>query len=183
MEKIKDEIEFTGNIYNKEIHLKSTDKDYESSYMNIYDREICSDLKKLNIISNKSLVLGRFDFIPDEYEMNFLLGVFDGDGSVFISNEKHWRHGKIFPVIHFRFCGTKWFCSELQTILNIGGRLSHPKKAHKDFVELAYKRNKKAKYFFNYLYKDATIYLQRKKNKFEDIMTMDALKDKLKDVT
>ena len=40
--------------------------------------------------------------------------------------------------------------------------MSHPKKAHKDFVELAYKRNKKAKYFFNYLYKDATIYLKRK---------------------
>ena len=33
-------------------------------------------------LTNKSLVLGRFDFIPDEYEMNFLLGVFDGDGSV-----------------------------------------------------------------------------------------------------
>ena len=113
----------------------------------------------------KSLILKFPDrklFKNPDLIRHFIRGYFDGDGSVFISNEKHWRHGKIFPVIHFRFCGTKWFCSELQTILNIGGRLSHPKKAHKDFVELAYKRNKKAKYFFNYLYKDATIYLKRK---------------------
>ena len=167
LEKIKDEIEFTGNIYNKEIHLKSTDKDYESSYMNIYDREICSDLKKLNIISNKSLVLGRFDFIPDEYEMNFLLGVFDGDGSV---GQKLGDKCKNSIQIRLRY-----FSASLEFIEYIKDTMEkhgfsevkiREEKRKNDFYSLCYSTKDSIK-FYEDAYSNGTIWLDRKKEKFE----------------
>lgn len=93
LEKIKKEMNFTGNIYERKILVKG--KEYFSNYMSIYDREICKDLKNLGIISNKSLVLGRFDFIPEEYEMSFLLGVFDGDGSISLSTALNYNNIQI----------------------------------------------------------------------------------------
>lgn len=82
LEKIKEELKFTGNIYPKIVYSNKTGKDYPASVMNIYNRKMCSDLKGLGIVEDKSLILGRFDCVPEEYEMSFLLGVFDGDGSV-----------------------------------------------------------------------------------------------------
>ena len=167
LEKIKDEIEFTGNIYNKEIHLKSTDKDYESSYMNIYDREICSDLKKLNIISNKSLVLGRFDFIPDEYEMNFLLGVFDGDGSVGQNLSDKCKNS-----IQIRL---RYFSASLEFIEYIKDTMEkhgfsevkiREEKRKNDFYSLCYSTKDSIK-FYEDAYSNGTIWLDRKKEKFE----------------
>lgn len=167
LEKIKDEIEFTGNIYNKEIHLKSTDKDYESSYMNIYDREICSDLKKLNIISNKSLVLGRFDFIPDEYEMNFLLGVFDGDGSVGQNLGDKCKNS-----IQIRL---RYFSASLEFIEYIKDTMEkhgfsevkiREEKRKNDFYSLCYSTKDSIK-FYEDAYSNGTIWLDRKKEKFE----------------
>ena len=170
LEKIKDEIEFTGNIYNKEIHLKSTDKDYESSYMNIYDREICSDLKKLNIISNKSLVLGRFDFIPDEYEMNFLLGVFDGDGSVGQNLSDKCKNS-----IQIRL---RYFSASLEFIEYIKDTMEkhgfsevkiREEKRKNDFYSLCYSTKDSIK-FYEDAYSNGTIWLDRKKEKFEDLI-------------
>ena len=167
LEKIKDEIEFTGNIYNKEIHLKSTDKDYESSYMNIYDREICTDLKKLNIISNKSLVLGRFDFIPDEYEMNFLLGVFDGDGSVGQNLGDKCKNS-----IQIRL---RYFSASLEFIEYIKDTMEkhgisevkiREEKRKNDFYSLCYSTKDSIK-FYEDAYSNGTIWLDRKKEKFE----------------
>ena len=170
LEKIKDEIEFTGNIYNKEIHLKSTDKDYESSYMNIYDREICSDLKKLNIISNKSLVLGRFDFIPDEYEMNFLLGVFDGDGSVGQNLGDKCKNS-----IQIRL---RYFSASLEFIEYIKDTMEkhgfsevkiREEKRKNDFYSLCYSTKDSIK-FYEDAYSNGTIWLDRKKEKFKDLI-------------
>ena len=170
LEKIKEEIEFTGNIYDREIHLKSTNKNYESSYMNIYDREICSDLKKLNIISNKSLVLGRFDFIPDEYEMNFLLGVFDGDGSVGQSSSDRYKDS-----IQIRL---RYFSASLEFIEYIKDTMEkhgfsevkiRKEKRKNDFYSLCYSTKDSIK-FYKDAYSNGTIWLDRKKEKFKDLI-------------
>lgn len=78
--KIKEIMGFSGPVLRRII--RANNKEYESSYMNIYNREIVKDLKELGIVQNKTFALGRFDFIPKEYELDFVRGVFDGDGSV-----------------------------------------------------------------------------------------------------
>lgn len=129
----------------------------------IRSNELCNSLISHGCTPRKSLTL-RFPNLSKELISHFIRGYFDGDGSVFISKEKHWRNGKIFPVLHFRFMGTYEFLKIVDKELNLTGRISQP-KGNKAF-ELSYKRNKKAIAFYKYLYKDATVYLKRKQQIF-----------------
>ena len=110
------------------------------------------------------------DDIVDEFDYDFIRGYFDGNGSAFLSNEKHWRSGKITPVIHFRFCGPKELLEKIQTKLNVKGRLVQSKKS---FVyELQCKRNVQASTFFNKIYTDTNLYLKRKYDVFKNVQRL-----------
>ena len=52
--------------------------------------------------------------------------------------------------------------------INLSGRLVQAKGSK--IYELSYKRNRKAKIFYEYLYKDATIFLERKKEIFKSYL-------------
>lgn len=133
-------------------------------------KKLTLDLKNKGCFQNKSLILTfpSKDIVPEHLIKHFIRGYFDGDGTVFMSNEKHWRYGRIFPVIHFRFCGTFEFLSEVQKILNMNGRLVHSRLSKNNNYELLYKRRKRARQFMHYLYDDATIYLDRKFQVFKN---------------
>lgn len=164
LEKFKKTISFTGPIND---YIKKSGKflGLKHSYLRITSQELADDLAKMGCVPRKSLIL-KFPIIKDELISHLVRGYFDGDGSVFISNEKHWRSNKIFPVIHFRFLGTFDFLSKLNDKIGLSGRITQP-KGNKAYV-LCFKRNKKAKLFYNYLYKNATIFLERKKCIFEN---------------
>ncbi len=134
------------------------------SYIGITSQIMVDDLKKLNCTPRKSLSL-VFPTLNKKLIHHFIRGYFDGDGSVFISNEKHWRNNNIFPVIHFRFSGTMNFLKEIDNLIGLSGMLKQPKG--NQIYTLEYKRNKKAKVFYDYLYKNATIFLERKKSIFK----------------
>lgn len=133
------------------------------SHVRITSQLLVDNLAKVGCIPRKSLVL-EFPIIDEELVHHFIRGYFDGDGSVFISREKHWRNNNIFPVIHFRFISTEAFLKVLDKKINLSGRLVQAKGSK--VYELCYKRNKKAELFYNYLYKDATIFLERKEKIF-----------------
>lgn len=131
--------------------------------------KMAADLSKYSITSSKSSTL-QYPIIPEEFNYDFIRGYFDGNGSVFISNEKHWRTKKIIPVIHFRFCGPEKLLVEIQNKLNIKGRLV---KSKKSFVyELQCKRNVQANIFFNKIYTDTNLYLKRKYDIFKNVQRL-----------
>lgn len=139
-------------------------KGKEYSKISITSNKLISDLENLGCTSKKSLTL-KFPNLKKELIPHFIRGYFDGDGSVFLSNEKHWRNGTITPVIHFRFCGTKEFLEVINKEINLSGRISQAKQS-KAF-ELTYKRNKKVIHFYQYLYNNSTIFLHRKHEVFK----------------
>ena len=53
--KIKKIMEFGGPVLRR--ISRASGKEYESSYMNIYNREIVKDLKELGIVQNKTFIL------------------------------------------------------------------------------------------------------------------------------
>lgn len=130
----------------------------------IRSSQLCEDLIKKGCTPRKSLTI-TFPKLKKELISHFIRGYFDGDGSVFISKEKHWRNGNVSPVIHYRFVGTKNFLEGIDSNINLKGRISDI-KGSKAF-ELSYKRNKKLIPFYNYLYRDANIFLERKKSIFD----------------
>lgn len=163
LEKFKKSLSFEGPIidYTKKSGLFIG---LIHSHIKITSQQLANDLTKIGCTPRKSLIL-EFPKLNETLIHHFIRGYFDGDGSVFISKEKHWRNNKISPVIHFRFSGTKTFLNAVDKQINLSGRLVQAKNSK--VYELSYKRNKKAKLFYNYLYKNATIFLKRKKEVFE----------------
>lgn len=135
----------------------------------ITSKKLAEDLTKHGCHANKTYDLtfpNKEIFVNKDLIRHFIRGYFDGDGSVFTSAEKHWRNGTITNILHYRFCGTEDMMKGIQIELNLGGRLEKSKQS-KCLYELMYKRKKKLIPFYLYLYKDATIYLDRKKEKFD----------------
>lgn len=131
----------------------------------VTSNDLCNALILQGCTPRKSLTL-TFPKLTKSLTPHFIRGYFDGDGSVFVSKEKHWRSSVVSDVIHYRFIGTKAFLESVQDSIELGGNLQQVKQ-NKTY-ELAYKRNKKVECFYKYLYNNATIFMERKKIIFEN---------------
>ena len=172
LEKIKAELNFTGNIYPKQVYLKATQKTYYSYTMNIYYKEIVKDLKQLGISENKSLILGNFDFVPEEYQLSFLLGVFDGDGSI---GRIGGDRAKNNVQIRLRFfSGAYEFMQSIKSIMEKNGysKVEIRKDQRKaPFYSLLYSTKDSIK-FFNEAYQNVSIFLNRKYKTYEELINL-----------
>lgn len=161
-------INYTGNVRIVTIR-KGQYAGHQYGCLLFTSNKMAADLLKYGITGSKSSTL-QYPPIPKELDFDFIRGYFDGNGSAFISNEKHWRTGKITPIIHFRFCGPEKLLIEIQKRLNVKGRLV---KSKKSFVyELQCKRNVQANIFFNKIYTDTNLYLKRKYNVFKNVQRL-----------
>lgn len=115
--------------------------------LNMFDN-INSEATIYNILSKHN--------IPKEFMSHFIRGCFDGDGSAFISSG-------YFRIAYY---GSHKIC---QDILDIMGFKS--KVYDKETVSFfSIQKKEYVEKFYNYIYKDATIYMHRKRNLFEKFM-------------
>lgn len=145
-------------------------KGNEYSSFGISSKELTDDLIRLGCTPRKSLTL-KFPVIDDELIHHFIRGYFDGDGSVFTTVEKHWRSGALKEIILADFIGTFEFLTSLLEYLTpiIGSCvIKHNKRTSTNVYTMRFKREKKVLAFYKYLYRDATIFLERKKEKFDN---------------
>lgn len=99
------------------------------------------------------------DKIPDSLVHHFIRGFFDGDGCIY--NNK----GQIVV----KFLGTQNMIENISDIVykEIGiKRRNVRKRKNNIFYDIIYDGNKITKKIYNWLYKDATLFLIRKKDKF-----------------
>jgi hypothetical protein len=111
-----------------------------------------------------------FEFIPQQLLNHFIRGVFDGDGCI-SSNSNNTISCK------FDICGTNDILEKIQKVLmeNIDN-LSKTKiidLKNNNANDLVYGGRNNIKNIFNWLYNNANIYLERKYNKFIEILTED----------
>ena len=129
-------------------------KNKEWYVLSINRKKIVSDLMKYGITENKSLTM-EFPNIDKQFLRHFIRGYFDGDGSIRIDKKRGYQ-------LDFA-CGSGEFSKRLLTILNRniyhGFHLYHKRKNYWNIRGF----NKAWKEFSNFIYKDATIYLPRKK--------------------
>ncbi len=91
---------------------------------------------------------------------DFIRGVFDGDGSIWLAN-KQYSHGGYSSVAIFT--ASEKFASQLEEILTkFGVRLT----CNNNIYKLAISTIEGVKLFYEYLYVDATIFLKRKEKKY-----------------
>lgn len=124
----------------------------------IANKKLLNDLMNLGIHERKSLDLEpMLKFIPNELKHHFIRGYFDGDGSIFWTKTGS-KNKRRYVAIR----GTKNFLEEIQTYFGASGTIQFNTGTH----QLRIGANADVEHIFEIMYKDASLYLERKHNKF-----------------
>lgn len=136
------------------------------SELNISNKHISDTLEKHGCGQAKTFNLEFPFFIDDSLYHHFIRGVFDGDGSICCVTLKSGEHKTMFSIIGYRP-----FISSINNIISKSCGLNENKLIDytgKDerIATLARSGCRQCIIIRDYLYKDATIYMQRKYDKF-----------------
>lgn len=129
----------------------------QTTILQICDKELINDLRTLYNIHPRKTYNKSFEFpnIPQEYKRDFIRGFIDGDGSI-------GRH-------HFSMiCNSEIFAYQikdefLKAIPELKWYIYKENRKYTDYWSLHFSMNLKvSKPLYEYLYKDATVFLKRK---------------------
>lgn len=126
---------------------------------------------KRGIVPRKSLIYKFPEWMPEELLHHYIRGYYDGDGSISYS----WRHENTNLEAKVSLLGTTDFCESVQNKIEslIGIKTSvhlHGKNGITARLNVLGGKPNILK-FLDWLYKDATIFLQRKYDKYIDYKT------------
>lgn len=150
LEKFKNFLNWEGDI--------KIDNKVGRCRLSFKDEIIGENLKLLGLIPRKSTIL-EFPTLTEESIPHFIRGYFDGDGTITDPDK---------TSILVNLIGTENFLTFILTycnLLQITPKLKHPNQS-----QLIFNFNlcgKNARDFMKFLYKDATIFLDRKKERFD----------------
>jgi len=119
-----------------------------------------NDLLKQGLTEHKSLTL-KFPSITKKLERHFIRGYFDGDGSF----------AKAVNGYNIKICGTKEFLTAILNIFQKNKLKLHQRNPDKDKNNyyLTIGGMQQVKHIADYLYKESTVYLDRKHTLYEII--------------
>ena len=126
---------------------------------------MANDLAKYGVIPRKSL-LTYLPKINDNLMNHLIRGILDGDGS--IRAEQTNKNNKFAHYIGF--CGTHQLMSDISNYCNMLKLNTIPKVynySDKELSDIKIQSKNDMYIFGEWLYKDATIYLKRKKDKYD----------------
>lgn len=150
--------------------IKSTKKEWQNRYsLTLTSKKMCEDLIKLGCVPQKSLIL-KFPNscqVPDFLLRHFIRGVFDGDGGVsFQTIYTGLKTGVAY------FTSTEDFCINLAKIIEketgINCYMRPTNGPDKPTRTLFINGNQQIYKLFEYLYSGATIWIDRKFDKFQE---------------
>jgi len=167
LEKMRDELFLQKKPLSYTESYKEVREDKEftvkpSASLNIYSKKISESLTKQGCITRKSLTL-KFptsDQVPNHLIHHFIRGYFDGDGCIFEINKNPNNKNYKIDIISSRD-----FCVSLQEkLFELGIKSSI---SHKDKVSnIIFGSKKSIIIFYDFIYKDSSIFLFRKKEIF-----------------
>lgn len=137
-------------------------------FISIACKPICDSLITKGFHNRKSYKLDIEyinSFVPDNLKNHFIRGMFDGDGCIKYYKYDYFKK----PQYHFGYTGLENVCEFIRRYTNISRNLVK----ETDITYTLVTRNpKEIIQIYNYLYKNATIYMERKYNTFKEIETM-----------
>lgn len=161
-----DDIESTAPISNKVVKLN--EKEYYAYRTYVSSIKMVNDLISHGCFENKSLILQPPTTIPKELLSHFIRGYFDGDGCVCF-----YPHNYTYS---YSILGTKEILEFIAKEANIPS-YKIVSFDHKKCFELKTFSKKSAEVFHNYIYKNKTIYLERKYQKSLGMMKWNSMED------
>lgn len=140
----------------------------KSVFFAVGSRVLTDGLISQGCVPKKSLII-KYPNIPDDLQCSFVLGYFDGNGSVFKSKTKGDKYG----VSVVFSCGSEDFITKLQPIiLRMAGlsTTSLSKVKNVNTFELRIIRKADIRKLHKCFYTNATTYLDRKKAKYDELI-------------
>lgn len=140
------------------------DKTYWNARLSVYSTKLVKDLINKGVVPNKTSII-TFPKIQNDLVRHFVRGYFDGDGT--ICERKHKKRSSDLACSFT--CGNQTFLESIRKILfenNINSYIVQTNE-NKTYLSLAGLQNPDN--FLKYIYKDATIYLDRKFKKMEHL--------------
>lgn len=172
--KLKQHISPTTPVYKRLNEGSKRDPRYKDTVgysFRIGSQLLIEQLSRFGIHQNKSLTLEFPEYISTHLlAHHFVRGYFDGDGSISIPRSHHSWQRTTQKQIHIR--GTEQFLCEINSLLSQEcSKVRIDKKISKDsgIYSLQYNGNNIAKQIGDYLYRDASIYLERKRIIFDAV--------------
>ena len=139
-------------------------------------KQMCLDLYDKGCVPNKSLILEfpSKDIVPDNLIYHFIRGYFDGDGCLSHSVGNRKRNdrnvNKTYPYDKWflKFVGTKSMMLGIANFMNMNNKLYNQIKG-KNHYTLKCGGKQLVKDKMDILYNNATIYLDRKYDKYNEL--------------
>ena len=159
-------IEWDKELQYRKQQIVGYAKVYNSVRIEISNKEMYTDLLNLGLTSAKSLT-AKWLKIPKKYERHMLRGLFDADGSVC-----SYRSYGAYRYARFSLAGTINCMKNANRILKIDSKITLG--CGKCWI-IRKSGNPSVLKIYNILYKNATVWLDRKKERFEDLLKIAAL--------
>jgi hypothetical protein len=144
-------------------HVKIQDRTHENkgitAYITINSKHVCGQLEKLGCPQAKTFLLEYPEWLPKNLDRHFIRGYFDGDGGL---NIKKTQGSTI------KITSTLQFVKKIEKIItnDIKVHFCFYKAKNSDVYDVYTSGDRQVKKILDWLYKDSTIYLQRKHNKY-----------------
>ncbi len=163
LEQMRIELDYSGELLNGNKY-KNTHKDQK--HLILCGDKIYDDLFKVGGCRNKSFDL-KFPILPKDYIWDFMRGFFDGDGCIYVFNQKNSVYGAISIIATEEFCKV---AQELCKEFGITSHLQYDRRYKEGIINIRIRDIASIKKFYELIYKTTpqSLFLTRKKDKFHD---------------
>jgi intein-encoded DNA endonuclease-like protein len=158
---------FESKVYERSRFNNMLQKQTDFCSFVLYSKKAYCDLLNCGIEENKSYIENDqiLTHIPIQFMNHFIRGFFDGDGHIGYQDKSNGQG-------QFGFTGNKSLLSKIQNILIeiIGVSETNIHERQQNCCILQYGGNNNLMKIYNYMYNNSTIWLERKRIKFEEIL-------------
>lgn len=125
--------------------------------------EIVENISKHGVVPNKSKIT-KLPILTNKMYRHFIRGLFDGDGSLSYSQDKNYKR-YIFSIV-----GTYELMDGVKKIVKKECNIDLGIGKMKTINRVYKKGNKQIISLLNWLYQDSTVYLERKFEKYQELL-------------
>ncbi|PRT14044.1 hypothetical protein C6353_26550 [Bacillus toyonensis] len=166
LEMLKMHLNYNAPIHKREGVTKNG-KQFYARGLRIMDKHVCERLAGYGIVKRKQSTVRIPQGLDKEMIRHFIRGYFDGDGSI----GEILSPGKITPQKVFSVTGNELMISDIRGILvnecDLKANKLKKDNRSKHTYSLHYGGNKQILKIYEFLYKNASVFMLRKKLKFE----------------
>jgi DNA-binding transcriptional regulator WhiA len=135
-------------------------------------KKVKEDLMKVGVVPNKTKIIEfPYQHMDPTLYRHFIRGLFDSDGSITTAKDKRCSR----YTAHWTIFSTRKMLDSIKSIMEEEGittnNLTHDKRCYKESAILGTCKCESLYRIYNFLYKDQTICLERKRLRYEEALS------------